>query len=282
MSKSNQHDSRWETNRKHWNETLDAKNLDSDFDDSDFEKEVALYKSRDVRDGIMFFQPLLNRWVLDLGGGLGLSSYLFLRGGAKVVLCDISPKRCEIAKTKLEALGFKGNIHCVVASSDALPFKQNAFDRIWTKSVLIHVKLKETANELARILNSNDGQVWIIEPMRNNPFVNLYRRLEAPKIWQEITTYFSKKEYSILRNAFLKKTKKKKPVVEMRHYYWLSFLASGFAFKLQNAALFRLAESILVKVDDLICIFFPSIKKQSWFGVLAVRYFQESEKKTED
>lgn len=272
---------RWKKNREHWDQTLDARNLESKRD-GDFQREVDLYLTQDVKDGLRFFGPLYQRRVLDLGGGLGQASALFLERGASVVLCDISLQRCIAAKRTLEKMGLTGSIECIVASSDAMPFTTGAFDCIWTKSVLIHTPLKETAMECARILSADEGQIWFIEPKPHNPFVNLYRRLFAPKIWQQITQYFTMKEFSLFQKAIETESKKRgfSCMVTKQHYYWLAFFASVFAFFFSVPVLYRIFEKILMAVDRIVFWFVPTLKKQTWFSALGIRTFIDRNQKS--
>lgn len=259
-------DTRWQKNKEHWNEVATAKNLQSSAKELDWQKERELYRSCDVVGGYAFLEPLKGKTVVDLGGGVGLSAHDFLDRGALVLIVDVSIARCRLAQRRLIDEGFEGRIQCVVAEGQALPLLANSVDRLWTKSVLIHTPLKQTAHELARVLKP-EGRGWFIEPMRRNPFVNLYRTLQAPRIWQEITTYFSPLEFKCLRREFTQKRFSS----TLHSYYLFGFFAFVFSFLFSNPTLFRFTESVLMFLDSILWKALPATKRYAWFGALAVR-----------
>ncbi|MGF1573491.1 MAG: methyltransferase domain-containing protein [Sumerlaeia bacterium] len=256
---------RWQINKEHWNAVATVKNLKGNTERVNWEKERQLYRSADVTQGYSFLEPLAGKVVVDLGGGVGLSAHDFLDRGARVLIVDVSIARCKIAQKHFVAQGFQGEIQCIVAAAQALPLAAESVDRLWTKSVLIHTPLKRTAKELARVLKPG-GKAWFVEPMRRNPFVNLYRMLQAPQIWQQITTYFSPREFRLLRRAFRQKGFSTSTSV----YYFFGFFAFVFSFLISSPTLFRLAEKFFGTADSILFSLLPGIKRFAWFGALAV------------
>ncbi len=265
--KGEQEKDRWARNRDHWNQTLDARNLQSGEGDLDAERETALYETADVRWTMDRFEPLRDRWVMDLGGGLALAATLFARRGARVVICDLSVERLKVASRFVQRMGLGDHIYFVVGSGEALPFATGSIDRVFTKSVLIHTDLAPTSGECGRVLARN-GKAAFIEPMRRNPFVNLYRRLFAPKIWQDITTYFRHEEFAIVAKGV--KRQHRDAHARLRPFYFTGFLASVFHFAIPNVTLMRLAEKIFGVIDGVLFTLFPGLKKNAWFSVLVV------------
>lgn len=265
MTNQNPNADRWRKNQEHWNEVANAKNVGTSEAEVPWETERRLYRSKDVRDGYEFLEPLAGRIVVDLGGGVGLSAHDFLDRGALVVIVDVSIARCQKAQARLVAAGFAGRIQCVVAEGQRLPLASRSVDRLWTKSVLIHTPLAQTASELARVLKPK-GKAWFIEPMRRNPFVNLYRWLKAPKIWAEITTYFSPTEFQLVRKAFTRRSF----FAKTHRYFFLGFFAFVFSFIVSSPPLFRASEWVLYALDCALFRLIPGLKSRAWFGVLAI------------
>lgn len=71
--------------------------------------------------------------VLDLAGGTGdLTGRLAYKVGdeGQVVLTDINGTMLQVGRDRLIDRGIAGNVRCVQANAEALPFPDRAFDRI--------------------------------------------------------------------------------------------------------------------------------------------------------
>ncbi len=259
--------SRWDRNRRHWDETLDPRNLKA-AGESDVARDVALAETVDVRRALGFLEPLEDRLVLDLGGGLALAAILFARRGARIVICDISPNRLKAARRILAEAGVGDRVHLVAGAGEHLPFADAAVDRVFTKSVLIHTRIDETAAECTRVLRPG-GKAAFVEPTTDNPFVNAYRVLMAPKIWKDITSYFHRRELHAVRRGVRGTDPRAKLSIERIQF--LAFFASAFAFSVPSPRLYRIAESALVRIDDLLFRAVPSLRKRAWFVLIGVR-----------
>src|SRR6202789_3266277 len=69
--------------------------------------------------------------ALDVAGGTGDLAAGMLRQVGKtgrVVLSAVNPAMLEIGRDRLLDLGFVGNVECIVADAERLPFEDNAFD----------------------------------------------------------------------------------------------------------------------------------------------------------
>ncbi|MCB2153432.1 class I SAM-dependent methyltransferase [bacterium] len=251
-------------NARHWSETLDAANLGREESQVDTERQLALYETADVRLALDAMEPLRDKWTVDLGGGLALGAILLARRGARVVISDLSVPRMKAARETVRRLGLEDRIHFVVAKGETLPFADGAVERLFTKSVLIHTDLPHAARECGRVL-ARDGRAAFIEPMRRNPFVNLYRRLLAPKIWTEITTYFRPAEFRTLRKGMGKSRQ-----ARLEPMYFLGFFASAFQFALPHPKIARILEGVFLRIDRVLFRALPSLRKHAWFGVLVI------------
>lgn len=262
--KKNGAESRWQENRRHWEQTLDARNVASDARPASLKTEAKLFDTADVRWAFDRLEPLAGTVAVDLGGGLGLGAILLAKRGARVVICDVSLPRLREAKKNIEALGLGARVRYVLGSGERLPFRSGSLGALFTKSVLIHTRLEETARECGRVL-APQGRGAFIEPMRKNPFVNLYRALAAPKVWKSITTYFRAAEFRILAEGLRASGGGK---IHFRGFFLLGFLASVFHFAISSPSLYRMAECAGQTADEALFRLFPKWRRRCWFGVL--------------
>jgi ubiquinone/menaquinone biosynthesis C-methylase UbiE len=251
----------------YWNSNLDPQNLGKSSTPSaeDWRVEQHFHHTPDQLFALQQHQPLPGKRILEIGAGLGMNSMHMAAEGATVVAIDIAPDR--LRQLRLNFTAFRqqapgsGKLHLVKAAAEALPFRDLAFDGAYTKSVLIHTKLEQAAPEIARVLKQ-DGVGTFIEPMTANPFVNLYRRTLAPKIWQSIARYFAEPEFAIFRQSFSR--------VTIQKFYFLSFLAFAWQFGVRIPALFWLTLKPMNALDRLL-MRIPSLADKAWFAVLVVR-----------
>lgn len=110
--------------------------------------------------------------VLDLGCGHGMASVVLARRGAEVVSCDLSGGYLSEAHRRARANGV--SINFLQADAHHLPFREDAFDRIWGHAILHHLDLKVMARELWRILRPG-GRAVFCEPWGENPLLDLAR-----------------------------------------------------------------------------------------------------------
>src|SRR5271155_458511 len=69
--------------------------------------------------------------ALDVAGGTGdLAAGLLRQVGksGRVVLSDVNPAMLDIGRDRLLDLGFVGNVECIVADAERLPFEDDSFD----------------------------------------------------------------------------------------------------------------------------------------------------------
>jgi demethylmenaquinone methyltransferase / 2-methoxy-6-polyprenyl-1,4-benzoquinol methylase len=104
--------------------------------------------------------------ALDVAGGTGdLAAGLLRQVGksGRVVLSDINPKMLEIGRDRLLDKGFVGNVECIVADAQALPFEDNSFDCVTIGFGLRNVTDKAAAlKSMQRVLKPG-GQLLVLE-----------------------------------------------------------------------------------------------------------------------
>ncbi len=104
--------------------------------------------------------------ALDVAGGTGdLAAGLLKQVGksGRVVLADINPAMLGIGRDRLLDAGHVGNIECVIADAERLPFEDNAFDCVTIGFGLRNVTDKTAAlKSMHRVLKPG-GQLLVLE-----------------------------------------------------------------------------------------------------------------------
>jgi len=104
--------------------------------------------------------------ALDVAGGTGDLALGLLRQVGKdgrVVLSDINPRMLEVGRDRLLDAGHVGNVQCLVADAERLPFGDNSFDCITIGFGLRNVTDKAAAlHSMYRVLKPG-GQLLVLE-----------------------------------------------------------------------------------------------------------------------
>src|ERR1700690_2711960 len=104
--------------------------------------------------------------ALDVAGGTGdLTLGLLRQVGreGRVVLSDINPSMLEVGRDRLLDSGFAGNVECIVADAERLPFADNSFDCVTIGFGLRNVTDKAAAlASMYRVLKPG-GQLLVLE-----------------------------------------------------------------------------------------------------------------------
>jgi demethylmenaquinone methyltransferase/2-methoxy-6-polyprenyl-1,4-benzoquinol methylase len=104
--------------------------------------------------------------ALDVAGGTGDLAIGMLRQVGKegrVVLSDINPTMLAVGRDRLLDLGFVGNVGCLLADAERLPFDDNSFDCVTIAFGLRNVTDKAAAlRSMHRVLKPA-GQLLVLE-----------------------------------------------------------------------------------------------------------------------
>ena len=104
--------------------------------------------------------------ALDVAGGTGdLTKGLLRQVGksGKVVLSDINPAMLEVGRDRLLDGGFVGNVECIVADAEKLPFDDDSFNCVTIGFGLRNVTDKAAAlASMYRVLKPG-GQLLVLE-----------------------------------------------------------------------------------------------------------------------
>ncbi len=106
------------------------------------------------------FSKYRGRIVLDVGCGLGTDLLEFYRGGAVVTGLDLTPRHVQLAKKRFQLFGATGAF--VIGDAEDLPFRDSAFDVVYSSGVLHHTPDTQRAmDEIHRVLKPS-GEALII------------------------------------------------------------------------------------------------------------------------
>nr|WP_243469385.1 bifunctional demethylmenaquinone methyltransferase/2-methoxy-6-polyprenyl-1,4-benzoquinol methylase UbiE [Bermanella marisrubri] len=114
--------------------------------------------------------------VLDIAGGTGDLTMKFsdlVGPEGRVVLADINESMLRVGRDRLLDKGYSGNIECVQANAESLPFDDNSFDVITMAFGLRNVTDKDQAlREFNRVLKPG-GRLLVLEFSKtNNPLLS--------------------------------------------------------------------------------------------------------------
>jgi SAM-dependent methyltransferase len=97
------------------------------------------------------FEGATGSRTLEIGVGLGTDLVRFARAGARVTGVDLTEHSVRLVRRRLELDGLKGDVQ--VADAETLPFKNGAFDKVYSWGVLHHTPDSERAiSEALRVL----------------------------------------------------------------------------------------------------------------------------------
>ncbi len=172
--------------------------------------------------------------LLDLGCGSGHMSNLFNEIGFRVTGVDGDYKRIEKAKSKYSGIDFK----CYTIKS-TLPFEDNSFDVLFSRSVFQYFEHESILKECKRILKKN-GSIIMFENLRNNPITRIgraYLKLTNHKYHSYPWNHFTLSEISKLSEDFENSS--------LHFFHLLSPLSFLKVFKKYYPVLFRIDQKLL-------------------------------------
>lgn len=116
-----------------------------------------------------------NPMVLELGCGVGAFTNFVLEEIPllRLIGCDISFNCVRIAN---ERYGVHKNVYFGVADVTALPYATNTFDAVIGNSILHHLPLEVSLQEIFRIVKPG-GIIWFSEPNMMNPQVAIEKNI---------------------------------------------------------------------------------------------------------
>jgi SAM-dependent methyltransferase len=125
------------------------------------------------RFGLSHVGPdLAGKKVLEIGPRRGRMCAWFAERGAMVVGGDL--RWGFMAEAREESARAARPFYLAQLRAEELPFKDETFDLIFTKSTFIYFDRPAALREMLRVLKRG-GRVWLVENMRYNPLALLLR-----------------------------------------------------------------------------------------------------------
>lgn len=135
--------------------------------------------------------------VLDYGCGEGgLVGRLLSWGAGKITAIDISPGMVERAASAIK----DQRVNFLAMNGERMEFADNSFDLVAGSAILHHLDLHKAFREIHRVLKPG-GEAVFLEPLGNNPFINLFRRL-TPGARTPFECPLRKNDISLARQIF--------------------------------------------------------------------------------
>jgi len=102
--------------------------------------------------------------ALDVGCGPGIVAEALARHAGEVIGCDLTPAMLERVRARAAAAGL-ANITCIPARAESLPFENDYFDVVVSRSAVHHFPDPRAAlREMARVVRSG-GRVITVDVM---------------------------------------------------------------------------------------------------------------------
>jgi SAM-dependent methyltransferase len=101
--------------------------------------------------GLIPFDELRDKDVLEIGCGTGVHARLLAAAGARVTAVDLTPTAVELTRRRLELAKLDADVR--EADAESLPFADGSFDFVWSWGVIHHSESTDRViAEIARVL----------------------------------------------------------------------------------------------------------------------------------
>jgi SAM-dependent methyltransferase len=111
--------------------------------------------------GLIDFDSLRGKDVLEIGCGTGVHTRLLAEAGARVTAVDLTPTAVELTTTRLALHGLEADVQ--EADAEQLPFADDSFDFVWSWGVIHHsMHTEAVVHEVARVLRSGGGFSFMV------------------------------------------------------------------------------------------------------------------------
>jgi ubiquinone/menaquinone biosynthesis C-methylase UbiE len=134
------------------------------------------------------FQEWSDRRVLEVGCGIGTDLRQFAGAGATVIGMDLTWSGIRSAKQAFEVFGLRGDF--VVADAEALPFRSESFDLVYSNGVIHHTpNVAGAVIEIHRVLMPR-GQACVMVYHRNSYFLKIIIGLILSPLLRTLLLFF--------------------------------------------------------------------------------------------
>ena len=207
---------------------------------------------------VTWMGDLEGKRILEIGSGMGESSFLFSSLGAQVVSVDLSMESLKRMRSRTLPNLSGREPRLLMMDAERLGFRPGSFDIVFIQKTLMHMDGVRVVGQ-ARTLLRGGGKVLLIEPLRYNPFVNLYRSLFS--IGRFVSCRFlSWRQVDEMAAHF--------PSSRCEVWYFLSVLALPLMRIAGSSKIAALALSSLKGLDRCLIRRFRIVRQMGWFVVV--------------
>jgi ubiquinone/menaquinone biosynthesis C-methylase UbiE len=119
--------------------------------------------------GLIPFEDLNGKDVLEIGCGTGVHARLLAEAGARLTAVDLTPTAVELTKRRLELAHLDANV--LEADAESLPFPDASFDFVWSWGVIHHSEhTGRVIDEIARVLRPGGRLALMVYHRRSITF----------------------------------------------------------------------------------------------------------------
>lgn len=162
------------------------------------------------------FETIKNKTILEIGCSVGDDAENYVMHCKEYVGIDISDEAIDVAKSKKIP---KSLFKCT--DGHKIPFNDSTFDCVIVNSLLHHLDLKISTEEISRVLCKN-GKLIFREPLGTNPLIQFYRFI-TPSSRTVDEKPFDLDDIRLLKKYF-----------HMKNIKWFGFLNILSAFTKNN------------------------------------------------
>jgi SAM-dependent methyltransferase len=116
--------------------------------------------------GLIPYDELRDKDVLEIGCGTGVHARLIAEAGARLSAVDLTPTAVELTRKRLELAGLDADVR--EADAEQLPYDDDSFDFVWSWGVIHHSESTDRViQEIARVLRPG-GRLALMVYHRNS------------------------------------------------------------------------------------------------------------------
>lgn len=204
---------------------------------------------------------LSGKRVLEYGCGEGWITRDLVKKGGLVSAFDISHEAVRRTKEVIALEGFSDQCDISQMGAEQLHYPDQYFDIAVGFAIIHHLDLNLAISELYRVLKPG-GIAYFAEPLGKNPLINLYRKLTPQYRTEDEEPINLKKLIPILCNF-----------KELRHkeFYFIALGAIALSYLPFGKKIFPTVNRKLMKIDDQLLNYFPSLGSLAWYTLLEIR-----------
>lgn len=215
-----------------------------------------------IREADEFLFSLLNnlsnKTVLELGCGTGHNAVELAKRGAYVYAIDISEESIKKAIELATKEQLIDKIFFQAIAVEEMDFPDEKFDLVFGHAILHHLELPIAIKKIYRLLKKN-GKAVFLEPLRHNPFIQLFRKF-TPNRRTPTEKPLSIKDIDSLAQLFSKKKE--------RMFYLFSPLSAFWSNVIPNRKLFNLTKKTLFTLEEFMIRCNKFLRRFCWIVVM--------------